>query len=225
MTSEQITIRRILSDFSLSRLYGGHRWHGTYPLLSLNGSLNVSSLLDNPYFVAAGAQHGQLLELFSGEVVTFVTGEGEVVDIQTPDGYLHLVMKTYLQRAVQEIRTQLHLDVADEETPEQLAWSLSDPALEFERATPPTGGLGSLSRDQRLDRARALRGSSVRDIMAIRDAERQAGERLLVALTLSPAPESPEITDEELEEEREWNGSLIDPFVQARRSEEPRWDD
>lgn len=240
MNSQQ-TIRKILDEFNLLPLYGGHRLHGDSPLLNLNGTLKADRLIKSAHFTYIGHLHGQMTELWAGESVTFTTTEGEVTSITTTDPDLQAMVETHLQLAVKDIRQALLLNFADEEPladlPIEQRWQAAIEAdtgldevfafqarqreedLEFHRVSLPEGGLRSLSREERLDRARALKGHYVRDIMDVRASEQAAEKRLLFALTFKPMEIEEERTEEQLAadyaeyEEREYWMAQARPFL------------
>jgi len=224
MNSEQ-TIRNLLDEFNLLPLYSGHRLHGDYPLLTLNGTLSADRLIESAHFTYVGHLHGQLTELWAGERVTFTT-QNDFTTITTTDPALQAMVETHVKLAIKDIRQALLLNFTDEDPlaplPIEQSWRAAVEAdlgldeifevmerqeeedREFRRTSLPEGGLQSLSREERLDRARALKGRYVRDSLDVRASAQAAEKQLLFALTFKPMDDT----------------DPLDPLYGGKRTEE-----
>ncbi len=180
MTDAHLT-QQIMDEYGLTGAYRTHTYHGNYPLLNLQGLMSVDQLIDTPHFRRAAAEIGTVEHLWSGEHVRVTTPEPGTFDFVTPHTELATLLRRHVTNAARDLQRQVSLhDVLEPDesaAPANILFQAPEPDFLLALGLPPTEDLRSLSRDVRLDRARAMRGQSVMDTHDL--AEIEAREAML----------------------------------------------
>ncbi|BDP44777.1 hypothetical protein DAETH_47460 (plasmid) [Deinococcus aetherius] len=212
---EQKIITRYLQEYGLLGVYIDHTPHGDYPLLHLRGRLDLDLLTLTPHLGRAAAQTGTLAGLWAGEQVGVHTAHPGALEIETSHPELANLMRQHVTNAAQDIQRAFRLgDLL--EGPDHGLESLTllaehpeweeplDLSPQLATRAPREGGPQSLSRDERLDRARALRGQTVMDTFDVRALRQAEAEQERVLLHFPPPRDSeqdpePRLSDEDVQ--------------------------
>lgn len=172
----------IVSAYGLGHLYRGHTMHGDFPLLNLHGFLRMDHLLERSTFVAYAEAEGMPAELWGGEVLQVRTSPSLVIEVEHTDSCLVGLVRGYIGAAGRAMQPQ-------EQKPEpRWASPIHDVVIEYrEVVSAPQVPLNEMTREERLDRARALRGKWVAQpphhSSADREMERERVSRMTPGVT------------------------------------------
>jgi len=207
---ERQRVNAYMQEYGLHGIYQGHTAHGDYPLLHLRGLLILDYLIETPHFARAAAEVNTITHLWGGEHVQVETPEPGAINIQASHPEIVNLVRQHITNAARDL--QRHFSMADElgaadgglENLKFLqAFGDFDTELPLGTATPLQGGLASLSREERLDRARALRGQTVEDTHVARDFSRRQDAQDRILLMFPPSQDAgldvaPPLSDEEV---------------------------
>lgn len=220
----------VLSAHGLGHLHRGHTQEGEVVLLNLQGVLHVDQLLSVPTFVAYAAAESMPPELWGGEQLEISTSPAHVVEVKHQDERLVALIESYIGEAEWEVQP----------TAAAMKQSLEVHISEVEYVevvSAPQVPLSEMTMEERLDRARALRGKWVAEpphhSIADREAERERVSRMAPGVTyrdLHPLDdddyEPPTPYDIAMRRIRRVEGapdSLLAPDDGAPRSREEDW--
>lgn len=217
-------------DAGLAGVYQSHTMYGTFPLLRLRGSLIMDVLMESPLLQQAAHQLGLMVELWGGETVMVRSpSEGHFL-LDTQDELLESLLRCHFGLAARLLEHNLGSPDHDEQPdPDAAAW-LEDLDTEMDilsKVTLPEIPIRELSRAERLDRARALRGKRVKDPAAIRNQEARLREQEK-SLLMSPGG-SASVTEEDQTFDED-DMAMLEQLYRIMRAEgtvldEPHWRD
>lgn len=144
----------IVSAYGLGHLYRGHTLHGDFPLFDLHGFLRMDQLLERPMFTAYAEAEGMPAELWGGEVLQVRTSPSLVIDVEHTDNCLVGLVRGYIGAAGRAMQPK-------EGQPNWVPSWNEAMFQQVEIVSVPQVPLNEMSMEERLDRARALRGKWV----------------------------------------------------------------
>ncbi|MDL2342852.1 hypothetical protein QOL99_01685 [Deinococcus sp. MIMF12] len=188
--NERQVITQIMEEYGLTGVYRTHTLHGNYPLLDVQGVLSLDRLIDTPHFARAAREIGTIAHLWSGEHVRVTTAEPGAIHVDASAPELEVLTRQHLTNAARDL--QRHYSMADEleePAPENIPFSAPEADFLFALGLPPVENLRDLSREERLDRARALRGQTVMDTHEVREFEDREAMQEYALLHFPPVEE------------------------------------
>ncbi|GAA5533910.1 hypothetical protein [Deinococcus aluminii] len=206
-------IQQILQEYGLTAVYRSHTLHGDYPLLDLHGLLSLDALIETPHFARAAAEIGTVMHLWGGEHVRLSTPEPGAFQIEADHPELENLVRQHVTHAAQDLQRYFNLrDILDapDHQLEVLKFLQEEPRLAdllnllpLGLADLPAGGLQGLSREERLDRARALRGQEVMDPHDVRAFDERQAMQEQALLHFPPSEDAgldpePPLSDEDV---------------------------
>lgn len=188
--NERQVITQIMEEYGLTGVYRTHTLHGNYPLLDVQGVLSLDRLIDTPHFARAAGEIGTIAHLWGGEHVRVMTAEPGAIQVEASAPELEELTRQHLTNAARDL--QRHYSMADEleePAPENIPFA---PGADFFFALglPPVENLRDLSLEERLDRARALRGQTVMDTHEVREFEDREAMQEYALLHFPPVEEA-----------------------------------
>lgn len=189
--NERQVITQIMEEYGLTGAYRSHTFHGDFPLLDVQGVLSIDRLIATPHFARAAREIATIAHLWGGEHVRVVTAKSGALHVDASAPELEDLIRQHLTNAARDL--QRHYSMADEleePAPENISWTT--PGADFFSALglPPVENLRDLSLEERLDRARALRGQTVMDTHEVREFEAREALQEYALLHFPPVEEA-----------------------------------
>lgn len=188
--NERQVITQIMEEYGLTGVYRTHTLHGNYPLLDVQGVLSLDRLIDTPHFARAAGEIGTIAHLWGGEHVRVRTADPGAIHVDASAPEIEDLIRQHLTNAARDL--QRYYSMADEleEVPENIPFSAPGANFLFALGLPPVENLRDLSREERLDRARALRGQTVMDTHELREFEEREARQEYALLHFRPVEET-----------------------------------
>lgn len=203
MTEREI-ITQIMEEYGLSGVYRTHTLHGNYPLLDVQGVLSLDRLIDTPHFARAAGEIGTIAHLWGGEHVRVMTAEPGALHVEASHPELEVLTRQHLTNAARDLQRYFSMaDDLEEQAPSNIPFPAPEADLLLALGLPPVENLRELPREERLDRARALRGQAVMDTFDVRGFEAQEAMQEHALLHFPPAEDAgleqePPLSDEDV---------------------------
>lgn len=156
-------VKQVLADYGLSSIYRSHTVINGFVMLNLQGNVNMDRLIDSRHLRRAAETLGLMEILYGGDLLNVTTSERHLIVVSAEDQYAAELARVHINNAAEDISRLLN--------DERLQGIAPATALEtLRRIIEADDEIGELadtpldigaSRQERLARARAMRGSRV----------------------------------------------------------------